>query len=445
MKLINKKLGNVAIKIPNILFPKNTIDLNKWAVIACDQYTSDEQYWNNVSKKIGFSPSTYKLMLPEVHLESPNKNKMLKKISSEMKKYLRNKTLLPLGDGFMYIERVTSYGNIRKGIIICIDLDMYDYKKDSTSLIRPTENTILNRIPPRVKIRESAVIELPHVMLLIDDPNKTVIEPLSSMKNSYNKLYDFNLMLNGGHIEGYHINSIQDMEHLSKSLHDLANKENFNRKYNTDKELLLFAVGDGNHSLASAKSHWENIKSTLDIKEIDSHPARYALVEIINIRDESLNFEPIHRVLFNTNLNDFIEFLKLDEIEIHKYTDIEQLKQKVYEKAFSKNEHSFGLICDKKYLFVTIKNTTSSLACGTIQTLVDKFIGEKETQIDYIHDIEGLLNISTDKSIGFLMPPIDKSNFFKTIIEEGTMPRKTFSMGHADEKRFYLETRKIKL
>jgi len=445
MKLINKKLGYVALKVPNILFPKNTIDLKKWSIIACDQYTSNIDYWKEVSKTVGNSPSTLKLILPEVYLESPNVQKMLKKIPIEMKKYLRRGTIKPLEAGFIYIERITSYGNIRKGLLTCIDLEQYDYNKGSLSMIRPTEKTILDRIPPRVKIRENALIELPHIMLLIDDPQKMVIESFTAMKNSYKKLYDFDLMQEGGHITGYHINAIQDMEHIYKALNKLMDDENYKEKYGNNKNKMLFAVGDGNHSLAAAKFYWNTIKKALPSKDINTHPARYALVEIVNIHDKNLKFEPIHRILFNTDLSQFIDELNNYNAQLEEFDTLTLLKEKVFLNAFNNNEHVFGIISNNKYILVTIKNITSAIACGTIQNILDKFIEKNNSEIDFIHDLDSLVNLTEENNVGLLLPPIDKSSFFKTIIEEGTLPRKTFSMGHADEKRFYLETRKIQL
>ncbi len=445
MKLINKKLGNVAIKTPNILFPKKSVDLSKWAVIACDQYTADGEYWEQVTKNVGSSPSTLKLMLPEYYLESENESKMQKNILKEMKKYLRFKTLHSLDSGFIYVERTTSYSNVRKGLVICIDLEHYDFQSTSKSLIRPTEKTIFERIPPRVKIREQAILELPHILLLIDDKEKTVIEPFSQMKNSYKKLYDFNLMQNGGHVEGYHITTIQGMEHLSKALHDLGDEEVFKDKYNTEQSPLLFAVGDGNHSLASAKTHWDNVKKDCEMAELETHPARYALVEIVNIHDKDLLFEPIHRVLFSCSTTDLLTTFKEKDATILELDSIEKVEELVNEKAFSSDEHCFGVITKETNYFISLTQKTSFIACGTIQNILDEFSKTNNSEIDFIHDLSSLIELSKQGHIGILLPPINKSCFFKTIIEEGTMPRKTFSMGHADEKRFYLETRKITL
>lgn len=443
MKLINKKLGNVAIKIPIILFPKKSVDLEKWAVIACDQYTTDDEYWNQVAKNVGSSPSTYKLMLPEFYLECENEIKMQKSILKEMKKYLRYKTLQPLESGFIYVERTSSYGNVRKGLVISIDLEHYDFQSTSKSLIRPTEKTIIDRIPPRVKIREKAIIEVPHVLLLIDDKDKSVIEPFSQMKNSYKKLYDFNLMQNGGHIEGYHITTIQGMEHLSKALHYLGDEKTFRNKYNTEQSPLLFAVGDGNHSLASAKAHWDKIKSECTVDEKETHPSRYALVEIVNIYDKDLLFEPIHRVLFKSSITDLLTTFKEKDATILKLDSPKKVETLVNEKAFSKDEHCFGIITKEASYYISLTQKTSFLACGTIQNILDEFIKANDSEIDFIHDLSSLFELASQGHIGILLPPIDKSCFFKTIIKEGTMPPKTFSMGHADEKRFYLETRKI--
>ncbi|MCD6321438.1 MAG: DUF1015 family protein, partial [Clostridiales bacterium] len=261
MILIKNKLTNIGLHLPKILVPAEDVDMEKWAVIACDQYTSDPEYWDELDKNIGSSPSSLRLFLPEVYLGTPKERKISSSIFREMKSYLRSGTLTELEPGFIYIQRTTAYGNVRNGLMVCVELEMYSYEKDSSSMIRPTEKTIIERIPPRVKIREKAVLELPHILFLIDDPGKTVIEPLEKTKNLYKKIYDFELMKNGGHIEGHHINEDSALSSIANAITALVDEESFISRYGDNKSMMLYAVGDGNHSLASAKQHWENIKA----------------------------------------------------------------------------------------------------------------------------------------------------------------------------------------
>lgn len=444
MVLIKNKLSKIGLNLSKILVPNEGIDMEKWAVIACDQYTSDPEYWEDVDKNVASSPSSLRLFLPEVYLDTPKERKISSSIFREMKSYLRSGTLTELEPGFIYIQRTTTYGNVRNGLMACIDLEMYSYDKDSSSMIRPTEKTIVDRIPPRVKIREKAVLELPHILFLIDDPGKTVIEPLEKTKNLYKKIYDFDLMKNGGHIEGHHITEDSALSSIANSITALADKEPFAARYGDDKAMMLYAVGDGNHSLASAKQHWENIKSDLENDEIIDHPARFALVEIINIHDEGMKFEPIHRVLFNCQIADLLgEMASEFDIIVQDFDDISSLGEFVKKEYDNKISHTFGIMSGDVLKAVSINQPKFSLAVATIQSFLDDFIEKNKIEIDFIHDTDSTLELSTEKNTGLLLPPIDKSGFFKTVIDEGTLPRKAFSMGHADEKRFYLEARKI--
>jgi len=290
--------NKIGIHIPEILLPEKSVSYEKWAVIACDQYTSQPEYWEEVSEIVGDSYSTLKLTLPEVYLEHGNYDTegMIKKIHGNMREYLDKNVLVPQKPGFIYVERTTEQGT-RKGLVISIDLENYDYAANSQSLVRPTEKTVIERIPPRVKVRENATAEFPHIMLLIDDPNEAIIEPLSDMKNKLEKVYDFELMMHGGHISGYKIEDGELMGKLISGFEKLGDAELIREKYSLteDKAVLLFAVGDGNHSLASAKAHWENVKKTLSAEQVETHPARFALVEVVNVHDKSLIVEPIHR------------------------------------------------------------------------------------------------------------------------------------------------------
>lgn len=446
MVLIKNKLANIALNLPKFLLPSDSVAMEKWAVIACDQYTSDPEYWEDVEKIVGSSPSTLRLFLPEVYLETPREKKISSSIFKDMKNYLRFGTLKELEPGFIYIRRTTSYGNERNGLMACIDLEQYSYEKDSASLIRPTEKTIVERIPPRVKIREKAVLELPHILFLIDDPGKTVIEPLEKTKNLYKKIYDFQLMKKGGRIEGYHITEDSALSSIANSITALADPEAFASRYGDDKAMMLYAVGDGNHSLASAKQHWENVKVELSTEETEDHPARFALVEIINIHDEGMKFEPIHRILFDCNMGELLsEMADKYAVAVRDFEDIDSLSKFVKKEYANKASHTFGLMSGGILKSITINSPKYNLAVATIQTFLDSFIEKHDIEIDFIHDTDSTLELSTDKNTGLLLPPIDKSGFFKTVIDEGTLPRKAFSMGHADEKRFYLEARKITL
>ncbi|MEW5694068.1 MAG: DUF1015 domain-containing protein, partial [Candidatus Hydrogenedentota bacterium] len=301
--MYNEKIG---VKVPQFLLPDKNVDLNKWSVIACDQFTSQPEYWDKVNKLIKNNPSTLHLIYPEVYLSLNKKGKeqRINNINRTMWKYLHNKTLVLNKEAFILVDRKTKYNESRKGLIITIDLEKYDFSKGSKSLIRSTEQTVIERIPPRLMIRKNAPLELSHTLLLIDDPDRTVIEPIFKKVAILRPLYDFELMMGGGHLKGYIIDKPQDIHTIFQSLERLASPSLIKSKYDVDPKnsgIFLFAVGDGNHSLATAKVHWENIKKDLNKEQRKDHPARFAMVEVINLYDEGLKFEPIHRVVFNVD------------------------------------------------------------------------------------------------------------------------------------------------
>jgi len=440
-----KTFSEIALGIPKILLPQK-VDLNQWAVVACDQYTSEPQYWNQVKKIVGTSPSTYKITLPEIYLEEKNVTERIAKINQEMKKYLQE-GLFKEEEGFILVDRKTSKVKSRKGLMVALDLEKYDFSKGSQSLIRATEGTVLERLPPRIKIREGASIELPHIMVLIDDPQKTVIEPLFKLKLP--KVYDFELMMKGGHLRGWKICEEKNIEKISQALSKLNSRTSFQQKY-PGKEVLLYAVGDGNHSLATAKSIWEGIKvGSKDKKKVMLHPARWALVELLNVHDSGIIFEPIHRVIFNVDLN-----LLLKEMEHFfssqgsSFSFQESKTQKDLEKELSiteKNVHKVILVSKQGDRILKIKNPKSNLAVGTLQSFIDIYLRKhSEARIDYIHGKEVVHQLGAKPgNVGFLLPTMPKEELFRTVILDGVLPRKTFSMGEAEEKRFYLEARKI--
>lgn len=445
-ELAAKFSNDAGISILSILLPKSNVDMSKWSVVACDQYTSEQEYWNGVLQDIGASPSTVKLIFPEAYLDFEDEVKKAERISaiqSHMERYLGDNLFEELTDTVMLVERKFAGGKTRCGIILAVDLDRYDYSAGSQSLIRATEGTILGRLPPRIRIRENAVLELPHIMVLIDDRDRTVIEPLMSQTHHFAKAYDFNLMKGSGSIKGWAIDQEQYIEGIYKSLVNLADPMNFKNKYDvSDKyKVLLFAVGDGNHSLATAKACWENLKKTLSPGEIESHPARYALVEIINLHDEGLVFEPIHRLLFHVDSNDFLD-------SFCKYGNSRGGKAKISSEKppVLKGSHVIRYVTSKSEGYLVEENPVSNLDVATLQSFIDFYIKENPTVlVDYVHGEDVTQRIgSLDGNMGFFLSPMDKNELFKTVILDGALPRKTFSMGEAAEKRFYLEARKIK-
>jgi hypothetical protein len=436
-----KIIPDLGIQIPQVYLPKSGTDLTKWAVIACDQFTSQPEYWNNVEKIVGDAPSTLNLTFPEVYLEKPGGDDRIQNIQTTMRKYMDEGILQP-HDGLVYVERSVD-GKTRKGIVLCLDLEAYDYNKGSSSLIRATEGTIVDRLPPRMKIREGATIELPHILVLIDDPNRTVIEPLSAVKSRLETLYDFDLMLGSGHLAGYAVN--EELENqVVKALRGLARPETFAAKYGIDQEqpVLLFAMGDGNHSLATAKAIWEKIKSQVDM----DHPARYALVEIENVHDEGLDFEPIHRVLFGLKKDLFVELEQTFGANLT-YKPVASAAEMVRAVDLATGEkQAFGLVGGgKDFGVIEIANPLSNLPVGTLQSFLDVFLKQDGAEkIDYVHGEDVTVKLgSQPNNAGFYLPGMSKSDLFKTVILDGALPRKTFSMGEAHEKRFYMEARKI--
>jgi len=411
----------------DILIPDfDKYDGTKWAAVACDQFTSEPEYWEEAALKVGDAPSTLKLMIPEVYLDETEER--LPKVHKAMDDYVKN-VLVSHPDSLIYLERVQSDGRIRRGIVGMVDLEHYDYNKGATSLIRATEGTVLERIPPRVAVRREASLELPHVMLLIDDPGKTVIEPLAKASENFERAYDFELMLEGGHVKGSFISN-EYKEKIADALLSLATEEKMAKKYGASGIApLLFAVGDGNHSLATAKTAFEEIKARDGEKAMNS-PARYALAEVVNLHDEALDFEPIYRVVFNVNTEEMLSELREYAAGLDGNAPAQTVRCV-----------SNGTECD-----ITFNRPVQQLTVGTLQEFLDGYKKEHaEIEIDYIHGEDSLRALAEkENSLGFLFGGMEKRDLFKTVIFDGALPRKTFSMGHARDKRFYLECRKIK-
>lgn len=418
------------MKIPfkrgNILLPKNT-DMTKWSVVACDQYTSEPEYWNSVREIVRSNPSTLNLTLPEIYLEESDVEERIKKINQNMEELVNMDFFNEYSDSMIYLERTQEDGKVREGLMGIVDLEDYSYEKGSQTLIRATEKTVIERIPPRVKVRENALLELPHIMILIDDEKKNIIESLKNKVTESDIVYDFDLMKNGGHIKGYLLNN-ETMDEVDERLKCLADKDYFENKYGVkDKGILLFAMGDGNHSLATAKACYENLKKEIGEKALSSK-SRYALVELVNLHSDALEFEAINRVIFNTDKDKLLNSLK-------EYYTINK----------EGNGQEFRVVTDSIDEAWYIENPKSNIAVGSIQMFLDDYLKDNVGKIDYIHGEDVTKSLaSKDNNVGFIFDAMAKEDLFKTVILDGALPRKTFSMGHANDKRYYLEARKIK-
>ena len=406
----------------DILLPKNA-DFSKWAVIACDQFTSDQAYWDRVRATAEGSVSTINLILPEAELGTEKEAAHTALINKTMAEYMENGVFETYENSLIYVERTLENGSIRMGLVGMVDLEAYDYNIGATSPIRATERTVTERIPPRQRVRRDAPIELPHILLLCDDHEKVLIEPIAAKKDSFKVLYDCDLMEDGGHITGW----LVPQEEVAKFNETLAEySANVGKKYEGLKgEPVVFAVGDGNHSLATAKSCYEELKRNNPGVDLSAHPARYALVELENIHDPAQQFEPIHRVIFET--------------------DAEKLLKAVEENICAEGGYPVKWYIGEKSGTVYLDRAKSELAVGVLQAFLDEYLKENKGEIDYIHDDDALIALAAkENAIGFLVPGMEKSQLFRGVVSDGVLPRKTFSMGHSREKRYYLESRKIK-
>ncbi len=413
----------------DILLPQNCA-YGKWSVVACDQYTSQPEYWQRVEEYVGSAPSALRLILPESCLDGPNVETDIMEVNNTMTRYLREERFRALPDSLVYVERRLDDGRLRRGLVGMVDLEQYDYEPGSSAAIRATEGTVMARIPPRVAVRKNAPLELPHAMLLADDPDKTVIEPLAARTAEMELVYDFDLMERGGHITGWRLDGAS-MEHVAAALSALADPAAFRKKYGADSgAVMLFAVGDGNHSLATAKECYERQKRLTPRDKWDSLPARFALCELVNLHDPSLEFEAIHRVLFGVDTADVTASLCAAFPGAHPGEGAGHVLRYV---------HAGGAGA------ITIPHPASQLAVGTLQGFLDGYVKARGVRMDYIHGEDVARQLARQPgNLAFLLPAMGKDQLFPTVIRDGVLPRKTFSMGHAHDKRFYLEARKIR-
>ncbi len=406
----------------DILFPR-VDSMEKWAVIACDQFTSDPAYWERVRKNAEGSPSTINLILPEAELGTEKEAEHTALINETMAQYLKNDIFTTYENALVYIERTLENGTVRKGLVGMVDLDAYDYSTGSVSAIRATERTVVERIPPRMRVRRDAPIELPHILMLADDHDKVLIEPIAEQKAELKELYDFELMEGGNRIRGWLVQGAA-AEAFNARLTEYT--ATVGKKYEDLEGVpMVFAVGDGNHSLATAKSCYEELKANNPDQDLSMHPARFALVELENIHDEAQVFEPIHRVIVKC--------------------DPKALLAALEKEACAEGGFDVKWYIGKESGTVTLDKAKSQLAVGVLQGFLDEYLKTNEGEIDYIHDDDALIALADqENAIGFLLPAMEKSQLFRGVIADGILPRKTFSMGHSREKRYYLEGRKIK-
>lgn len=392
------------IEIPEILLP-NTNDMTAWAVIACDQHTSDFEYWKELDEQIGDKPSTLRLILPELYLETDYSN-MTEQIYATMRKYKANGLFKKLQKGFVLVERSTEFSETRYGIVLSVDLEEYSYAKGNKAQIRASEATIVERIPPRLKIREGASVELPHIMLLYNDPCDKVLKNLKENKEKLPLLYDFELNMKGGHVKGYFI---EDSEKVANDLFSLISDDG-----------LVFVVGDGNHSLATAKAHWDNLKQTLSEEERKNHPARFALCEVVNVYDEGIQFEPIHRIVKGVDKNEFVKNL-----------------------SFSGNDVG-SIYVDGIKTQINVSEDIAK-AVSECDDYISDYISKHGGKVDYIHGEDAILQMTANNSdyVGIILPKMNKGDLFTQVVKYGNLPRKTFSMGESAEKRYYIEAKEI--
>lgn len=410
----------------DILLPKlDSAGMSKWAVVACDQYTGEPEYWEKTAEIVGGAPSALNLILPEVYLTADDAESRIAAINSTMHKYIDDGLFEEHKSALILVRRTQADGRVRAGLVGAVDLEQYDYNKGSKSQVRATEATVASRIPPRVRIRREAALELPHIMLLIDDVGRTVIEPLEAKRESFRLLYDFELMQGGGHLEGRLVDG-ESARQAFAALDRLADKESFNGRYGlSGEDVLLYAMGDGNHSLATAKECYEQKKREGDPK---AEECRFALAEVVNLHSEALEFEAIHRVITDTDvkklMQDMTAALELAE--------------------GSSGGQSFEALFGGVRAVYSIGKPTANLTVGSLQNFLDKWLSENSGKIDYIHGEDVVERLSkADGSIGLLLPAMTKDELFPTVIKDGALPRKTFSMGHAHDKRFYCEAKRI--
>ena len=419
----------------HILLPDASVPLGQWGCIACDQFTSDRDYWAKAEQAAAGGPSALRLILPEVYLGESDQQARVDQIHKAMEQYDRE-VLTRAVDGFVYVERTLQSGRVRQGLVGRVDLEAYNYHLGSLPLVRPSEHTVEERIPPRMAVRRGARLETPHVMMLADDPDRLLIEPVGRQKEKLRPLYDGELMLGGGHVAGWAVEDSALIRQIEDAMEVLSSQETFLAKYPgapNDRPMAL-AVGEGNHSLATAKAYWEELKKTLTPQQQKDHPARWCLAEVCNVRSDAVEIEPIHRVLFNTSYDTVL-------LNLVTWSD-ENLAGIRFGDSF---EQKLQLMGPRDRCHLSFENPSAPLGVGTVDEFVEYFLeNHPEARVDYVHDEAAVRSFcEKEGAVGMLLPAMRKGDLFRGVVLGGVLPRKTFSLGHAEEKRYYIECRRI--
>ncbi|MDR2743185.1 MAG: DUF1015 domain-containing protein [Treponema sp.] len=456
---LKARLAALGTAIPEILLPGSGIDLQKWAVIACDQFTQDKDFWARVKETTGGAPSALNLILPEIYLEAGDCGECSRRIHETMNSYLGGNIFAPAFRGCVYTERVTPFYPCRRGLVLALDLDAYDWKAGARSLIRATEGTVPERLPPRVEIRRGAALETPHILILIDDREDALLPGLGRRAKRAAPLYETSLMMGGGSVSGWALDTEDDWAALADGLEALARRSP--ARYGVP-DPFLYAMGDGNHSLATAKAVWDEYKAAHSgDPDLASHPARWALAEVENLYDPGITFEPIHRLLFGAAAGETLDILSaLPDFSNRPVSGGEELIRLVGDPDAPRSR--LGLISGTGCFLA--ETSAPPVITESLQPLLDTFVrssrdrqGNGTVSIDYIHGAEELFRLVTGPAYGeagvaatktavrtgILLPPVKKSGLFETVARSGPLPRKSFSMGEGIEKRHYLECRKL--
>ncbi|HET9072464.1 MAG TPA: DUF1015 domain-containing protein, partial [Acidimicrobiales bacterium] len=432
---LSRRLAALGIAVPDLLLPARGVDLAAWSVVACDQFTSQPEYWERVDQLVGERPSTLRLIYPEAQLDRPDREERIAAIHAAMADYLARGVLVPWPATLVLVRRVDSHGRTRWGLLVALDLEQYDWHPGSHGLIRATEGTIESRLPPRVQVRRGAPLEVPHTLVLMSDADHGVIGPLAASAKLREPLYDTSLMLGGGRVTGWAVDQAAHLEAVTSALEHLA------AGLDPDNP-LLFAIGDGNHGFATAKTCWDELKAGLSEEERATHPARFALVEIVNVLDPGLSFEPIHRVLFGLSRADFDAELARHctgfRVESVEPTEVAGLADD------QSSGQRFGIADSDGAAIYTLSDPHGAIAVATLQPVLDALVDSEECEVDYIHGADVAAELATEPgNLAVFLPEFDKATVFDAIRVGGELPRKTFSLGDASDKRYYLEARRI--
>lgn len=429
-------VDELGLQVPRILLPADDVPLETWAVIACDQHTSDPDYWERVDALVGQHPSSLRAVFPEVYLNAADRAERIATIGRQMAEYADGGVLRELEPGFVLVDRQTAHVPSRRGLLVALDLERYSYEADAKTLIRTTEGTVVSRLAPRIEVRKDASIELPHIMVLIDDPRRTVIEPLFDAELP--SLYDTELMLGGGRVRGWHVTG-DPVQQALNALRGLLPTD--------EPEPMLYAMGDGNHSFATAQAVWQQIKQAAGgLDAVADHPARHALVELVNLHDDGLVFEPIHRALFGPDAGGWLDALRAAHPDGS--VTVERMDVDAWERACgvasTAQAHRLPWIEGETRGIATVHNPSAALPAATLQDLLSQFEQHNDVEVDYIHGVAETVRLGSQPgTVGILSEVIDKGELFSMIRRMGPLPRKSFSLGEAEEKRYYLEGRRI--